>query len=387
MIIVEYWEIVEGYYNTTLSFFFFVLMGLMIMIGIRGYRAKNQYGGISSMLCGACYLVFGYYNSVFGFFPYPYNGWMVWFIGMNIVFNITFYLVIRSDVRKMKEEGGIKPGKTSTLRRYIIRMTKENPYLEDIPFRMELIRKSFHFSGLLLLLGFFGIAVVPPVTQIINDSVIVWINLPANLPTYHFLWGDFANYPYTSGDPQAVIDLTMFGIMGSLIFAILSDVIRVVKGAEYSLFNFLTKSMLRKKEWNAAGPQVYIITGFIFSYMLYMAGLINIFAYFAGILIACLSDAAAAIFGRKYGKHKVKLRNNQVKSVEGFIAGTVVAYIIGLIFLGPHGFTIYAIIGAIIFFLTDYLPVFTADNILNPILIPIGFQIAISLIGLPIGWF
>ena len=111
--------------------------------------------------------------------------------------------------------------------------------------------------------------------------------------------------------------------------------------------------MLRKKELNAAGPQVYIITGFIFSYIFYQAGLIHILAYFAGILIACLSDAAAAIFGRRFGKHKIKLRNNQVKSAEGFIAGSVVAYIIGFIFLGPHGFTIYAIIGAIIFFLTD----------------------------------
>jgi dolichol kinase len=331
------------------------------------------------MLCGACYLIFGYYNNVYGFFPYPYNGFMVWFIGIILVVNIFFYLMIRGTTIKMRENSE----KTSILRRYIIRMTEKSPYIEEIPFRMELIRKSFHFSGLLLLIAFFGIVVIPPVAQIINDAVIVFINNPEVSPSYFFLWGDIADYPYASGDPQAVIDLTMFGIMGSLVFAINSDIIRVVKGPEYSLFNFLTKSMLRKKELNAAGPQVYIITGFIFSYMLFMAGCIHILAYFAGILISCLSDAAAAIFGRKYGKHKVKLRNNQVKSVEGFIAGSVIAYFIGLIFLGP----IYAIFGAIIFFLTDYLPVFTADNILNPIVIPIGFQLMILLLGLPVGWF
>jgi len=355
-------------------------MGLMYVIGIRGYRANNRYGGVSSMLCGACFLIFGVYNSVYRFYPYPYNGFMVWFIGMNVILNFSFYRVIKRVMKKMKTEGeGAK--KKSVLRNYIIRMTKEDPYVTDIPFKMELIRKTFHFSGLLLLLGFFGIIIIPPVTQIINDSVIVLIHQVE--PSYNVLWGDIANYPYTFRDPQALIDLTMMGIMGSLFFAIISDIIRVLRGPEYSLFNFITKSMLRNKERNAAGPQVYIITGFMFSYMLYMAGLLNIFAYFAGILIACFSDAAAALIGRRYGKHKVHHRLREPKSVEGFLAGVIVAYVIGLIFLGP----IYAIVGAIIFFCTDYFPAFTADNITNPIFIPIGFQIMIWILGLPIGWF
>jgi dolichol kinase len=114
-----------------------------------------------------------------------------------------------------------------------------------------------------------------------------------------------------------------------------------------------------------------------------MAGIIHISAFFAGILIACLSDAAAALIGRNFGKHKIKLRNNEVKSIEGFAAGVIVAYVIGFFLVGP----IYAIIGAVIFFITDYLPAFTADNILNPIFIPIGIQLFIALLGLPVGIF
>ena len=76
-----------------------------------------------------------------------------------------------------------------------------------------------------------------------------------------------------------------------------------------------------------------------------------------------------------------KLR--EPKSVEGFVAGVIVAYIIGLIFLGP----VYAIIGAVVFFITDYFPAFTADNIINPILIPLGFQIMIWILGISPGWF
>ena len=117
--------------------------------------------------------------------------------------------------------------------------------------------------------------------------------------------------------------------------------------------------------------------------MLYMAGIIHILAFFAGILIACLSDAAAALIGRGYGKRKVKVMSKETKSVEGFIAGTIIAYLIGLILVGP----IYAIVGTIIFFITDYFPVYTADNILNPIFIPIGIQLFIFILGLPVGWF
>lgn len=303
---------------------------------------------------------------------------------MILVANLIFTTIIRVDVKKMRGEtdsGEAEVKKDSILRRYIRKMTLENPYKDDIPFRMELIRKSFHLSGFLLLIAFFGFLALPPLTSLVNDGI---INMIQQLePSYNFIWGDLITYPFVFGDFQAVVELTMFALIGALAFVIVSDIIRIVWGPEYSIFNFLTKSMLRNKEKNAAGPQIYIITGFIFSYMLYMAGIIHIFVFFAGILIACLSDASAAIIGKKYGKHKVILRNKEVKSVEGFVAGVVVAYIIGFVFVGP----VYALMGAFIFFLTDYLPAVTADNILNPIFIPIGIQFLVFLLGLPIGWF
>ncbi|MFX1479133.1 MAG: phosphatidate cytidylyltransferase, partial [Promethearchaeota archaeon] len=184
------------------------------------------------------------------------------------------------------------------------------------------------------------------------------------------------------GDPRGIMCITMMGIIGGLMLAIISDLVRVIWGPEYSFFNFLTRAMLRNKEKNALGPQIYMITGFAFSFMLYITNLIHIQAVLAGVLISCLADAAAALIGRKYGKHKIKVRSNDKKSIEGFLAGTILAYLMGLIFLGP----IYALFGALIFFITDYFPVYTADNILNPIFIPIGIQLFILLLGLPVGW-
>jgi len=380
----DYWVFVESLYNTTFTLFFFVLMSLFYFIGVKGYRAKNSYGGISSILCGVCFLIFGYFNSVVGFFTYPYMGFMVWWIGMILVANLIFTTIIRVNIKKMKTEidnSEVVEKKDSILRRYILKMTRENPYKDEIPFKMELIRKSFHLSGFLVLIAFFGFLALPPLTSLVNDGVITFIQQFE--PLYNLIWGDLINYPFGFGDFQAVVELTMFALIGALAFAIVSDIIRIVWGPEYSMFNFLTKSMLRNKEKNAAGPQIYIITGFIFSYMLYMAGIIHIFVFFAGILIACLSDASAALIGKRYGKHKIILRNEEVKSVEGFVAGVVVAYVIGFVLVGP----VYALMGALIFFLTDYLPAVTADNILNPIFIPIGIQFLVFILGLPIGWF
>ncbi|MCK4779668.1 MAG: hypothetical protein KAT57_05755, partial [Candidatus Lokiarchaeota archaeon] len=313
-----------------------------------------------------------------------YNGFMVWWTGIILLVSFSFFAIIKREVRKMEsetEDVNLKGEKKPILKRYIERMTKENPYREDITFKMELIRKSFHLMGLLLLLAYFGFFALYPVTLIVSDSVIVLINQIQ--PAYELIWGPISLFPFISGDFQAIIYLTMMALIGALMFAIISDLIRIIWGPEYSIFNFLTKSMLRNKEINATGPQIYIITGFIFSYMLYMVGILHILAVFSGILIACLSDAAAALIGRRYGKHKVIVRSKDTKSVEGFLAGIVLAYIIGLILVGP----IYALIGALIFFLTDYFPIYTADNILNPIFIPLGIQLFINLLGLPVGWF
>jgi dolichol kinase len=382
----DYWTAVDEIYNLTLSLSFFIFMIILFHIGRKGYKAGNKYGGVSSIICGVCFLVFGYVNSIVRFFPYPYNGFMVWWIGIILFVNSFFFILIKKEKRKMSMEDlkkTLEGEKKPILRRYVERMTKENPYdREEITLKMELIRKSFHLTGLLIALGYFGFfSLLYPVTLIVSDSVIELIN--DIKPAYELIWGDLSLFAYTLGDFQAVIDITMFALIGALIFALISDLIRIIWAPEYSIFNFLTKSMLRKKEKNAVGPQIYIITGFIFAYMLYMAEILNILAVFTGILIACLSDAAAALIGRRYGKHKVKVRSKDTKSIEGFLAGMIVAYIIGFIIVGP----IYAIIGAVIFFITDYFPIYTADNILNPIFIPIGIQIFIALLGLPVGWF
>lgn len=380
----DYWTAVGEVYNVTLSFSFFLLAFLVFYIGRRGYKSGNRPGAVSTILCGIFFLIFGYYNTIVRFLVYPYNGFMIWWIGMILLVNGVFFKIIRRETKKIKMESenpGIYREKKSRIRIYIEKMTLENPYREKISFKMELVRKSFHLLGFFLVIAYFGFFMLYPITLIINDSVIQLIN--DIKPAYEFLWGDLALFPFVKGELLSIDYLTMMALIGALMLSIISDLIRIIWSPEYSIFNFLSNSILRNKEKNAIGPHIYLITGMIFTYMLYMVGLIHILAFFTGVLVACLSDAAAALIGRKYGKHKVTVRSKDTKSVEGFLAGMVVAYIIGLVIVGP----IYAIIGVVIFFITDYFPIYIADNVLNPLLIPIGIQLFILLLGLPVGWF
>ncbi len=380
------WDIVAGLYNTTFSLFLFLIAFLMFFIAYKGYKANNRYGGTSTIVSGIIFLIFAYYNNLFWFFPYPFAGFIIWWVGIILGVLLTFSMLIRNVVKKMGEERlestPQKDKKQPPLRRFVELMTSENPYKDQISIKMEGVRKSFHLAGLLFVFAYFWFFSPIPISEHANNGIITFIQ--DNEWSYNLLWGDInAQYPYTLGDFQAVIDLTMFALFCTLILVIIADLIRVLWGPEYSIFNFLTREVLRKKEFNAAGPQIYLVTGVILSYLLYVMGLVHILAVATGILVACFSDALAALIGRKYGKHKITCIGGDVKSYEGFLAGAGSAFVIALIIVGP----IYAIIATIIFFILDYFPVIIADNILNPILITIGIGISFALMGFPIGWF
>lgn len=354
----------------------------MFYISIKGYKAKNHYGGSSTIICGIFFIIFGLYNLFFWFFPYPYNGFMIWWIGIILIIFISFASIIKQIIKQMnREEPNSKNLKISRFRKFVALMTQENPYKENISVKMETVRKSFHLAGFGFILAYFGFFFLFPVTRIINDTIIVFINETEWF--YNIIWGDINDYPYSKGDFQAVVDLTFFALIGALFFAIISDIIRILWGPEYSIFNFLTKAVLRDKEYNAFAAHIYLISGFIFSYMLYFIGIVHILIVVAAILISCFSDALAALIGRKYGKHEVKCIGGEIKSIEGFIAGTGSAFLIALIVLGP----VYALIAALIFFILDFFPTIIADNLLNPIFITIGIAVSMILLGFPIGWF
>ncbi|TFF93727.1 MAG: hypothetical protein EU544_05445 [Promethearchaeota archaeon] len=110
------------------------------------------------------------------------------------------------------------------------------------------------------------------------------------------------------------------------------------------------------------------------------------FPIFAAVaLITAGADAAASLVGKKYGKRK--FRENSVKTIEGYVAGAGMTFMIVIIISGIYinwmavnvvlilGM---AIVASIIFFLVDaFLSKSVTDNILNPILTGVGMWVLI----------
>ena len=77
----DYWTVIANIYNVTLSLSFLILTILMFHIGRKGIKVNNRYGGISTIICGICFLIFGFYNLFIGFFHIPIMG--LWYGGLE----------------------------------------------------------------------------------------------------------------------------------------------------------------------------------------------------------------------------------------------------------------------------------------------------------------
>lgn len=378
-----YWNLVAIGYNVVLLGIFLLIAVLMFYIGYRG-RKENSYGSVSTITSSIFLLISIILLMVFRedhfIIHYPFMGFMVWWFFMVFGVFAGFGLLIKRVVSNLDAENkNNSHPNVSGLKKFILGIREESPYREQIPVKMEIFRKCFHLIGLLFIFGYFGFF-FPPITELANIGIYIFIDSTKGL--YNFLWGSLSNYPYLSGGLEAINYISLFALLAAFIFMVISDLIRVLWGPEYSIFHFITKSTLRNEERNAVGPQIYLIVGAIFTYVLYLIGIVNIFAFTAGLLIACLSDALAALVGRIWGKKDVICPGGHEKTIEGFIAGTLSAYLIGLLFLGP----IYAIVAAVVFLITDYFPMAIADNFLNPILIPLIIMVVQLIIQIPIGW-
>ncbi len=371
-------------YTLILTMFFLSFAVILFFVGRKGLKTGNRHGASSTFACSVMFILFALYNEWFGLLPYPLNGFLVWWIGAVGIVNIIFIGIIKREIKIIKKaelENSTSDKKfTSKLRNYVAFLIKGNPYKDSIPVKMEIVRKSFHVLGFLIVIAYYGAIIIPPLTLILNNLIIEFINNTGSL--YTFIWGNLNDYPYKIGDLQSVVGMTLFILIGALSLATMVDSIRNIMGPQYSILNVLTRAVLRKKELNASGPQIHLITAVTFTYLLYIMGLVTAAVVFTALSISCISDALAAVVGRRYGKHQITCRRGEVKSKEGFLVGSISAYLLGLLFIGP----IYALIAAIIFLLIDYFPSYIADNILNPILITVGVTLFAFFSHIPMGW-
>ncbi|MHA1341655.1 MAG: diacylglycerol/polyprenol kinase family protein [Promethearchaeota archaeon] len=287
----------------------------------------------------------------------------------------SLFAIIIKLIEKTKERKAEKR-KTMKDEEYLISdfFADKNIYQQEISLKMEYYRKLFHLAGLLVLLSYYVM------TPLVNNATLDYI-LGEGKGAYESIWGNVNLYPYNYNDIAAARDLTWFALWGTFAFICFPEYIRILIGARYSLYNRVTKSVLRGKEYKSAGPQVFLVLGSISSYFMAELNLIPYEAAIASIIVLCFSDAIAAVIGRRFGRHKIKTFDKSIKSIEGFIAGVGSAYIFAIIFIG----SIYAIFVAIVFFLLDYFTIPIADNLLNPILISVVLYLCYLFIPLNLG--
>jgi len=83
----------------------------------------------------------------------------------------------------------------------------------------------------------------------------------------------------------------------------------------------------------------------------------------AGLSVQIFADTAAALIGKKFGKHKILSKEHYTKTLEGTIACFVVALVV-LLFFVPFEF---ALIVAIIATIIEFAPI--NDNLLIPLVV------------------
>jgi dolichol kinase len=148
---------------------------------------------------------------------------------------------------------------------------------------------------------------------------------------------------------------------------------------------FLMKKTLqvtrRVTETKTFGAHISIIIGFmIAAYVLFYDPAYRTdgaFAMSAVILVSCLADMLAALFGRKFGKKKWPF--NKGKSYVGSFAGSVAAFVSSVFFVGWF----LAFITVIVFLTTDLLlgKVNLSDNLTTPIILGFTYRLLIQFIA------
>ncbi|MHA1148214.1 MAG: hypothetical protein ACTSR8_08210 [Promethearchaeota archaeon] len=309
------------------------------------YRKENQYGFNSTILTSIMLVILGISILIFDdLVPYPLNAAInIW---LGIIFGVqgTYFLIIKI---KFKEQGNKEN-------------LDDNVYEEgELKLQSEYLRKSFHTVILLVAFCYFFLAFI------INDFVYeIYLSDP---DLYYSIWStsDYPLHPSSATEPMITLSWTLMFFISATILLIIPDVFRIYN-RKFSVFSGVYKKVIRLKELYAVGPQIYLTLACTIVFLFAVLGVFTPSVAIAGMMIAAFGDAAAAIFGRKFGKHKFNtiIQKEEQKSYEGLIAGFVVSFICGFIFVGP----LVALLGAATFSIIDYFNPKIADNILNPIL-------------------
>ncbi len=332
-----------GFFYNVVLFLLLNFFSLYIFAFSFKYRNVNKYGFNSTIITIAILIIMAFSILLIdNLIPYPLNAAIIVWLSLVFLVQIGYFLLARF---AFKERGN---------KSNIDQTTYDGG---ELKLKSEYMRKGFHTVILLVAICYFAVALW------VNDFVYEIYLTDKNL--YYSIW-NIKNYPLnpkSTSNLQIALSWTFMFFLSALMLLLIPDMFRIYN-RKYSIFSGVYKRVIRMKELYALGPQIYLTLSCAFVFLFVMLNFIPPAVAIAGMMIAAFGDAAAAIFGRKFGKHQFEtFFDNGTKSYEGLVAGFLVGYISALIFVGP----IVALFGALMFSLIDYLNIKIADNVLNPI--------------------
>jgi dolichol kinase len=144
---------------------------------------------------------------------------------------------------------------------------------DTVNFRAELVRKAIHFVSLS----------IPVVYYFISKELALWIVIPL---TIAFIVADLARY-----------EVPLFS------------------GFFYKFFGFLLRKHEVDKKNHALNGATFMLISAVICIVIFPK-----YIMIASFTVLILADAASAVFGKRFGKHKIFPKRNVAKSYEGSLA-------------------------------------------------------------------
>jgi len=279
----------------------------------------------------------------FPFFPYPFDVFILIWIGM-----LSSSQIIYTRIRKKKE--------------YPLNSYTKN---EEFTIKLESKRKATHMIILLLIAVYFGLG------YLVYDLIDLGIQSVEKTNTN--IWGiPVLTFPRA----HSTWFIATFGAIGATLLFLIPEIFRL-----FSPKNF----MLKKATILMRGGEQYNVSAAIqlsIASALVLLILPDVGISMAAITISVIGDAFASLFGRKFHKHRISI--NPTKSYEGTLGGMLCGFISGAIILifsnNICSTLILASVGALILGAIDILDIKVSDNLLNPIVV--GFSMYFLSLGL-----
>ncbi len=238
--------------------------------------------------------------------------------------------------------------------------------------KIDLKRKFYHLFVFILIFGFLYLGYLLICNQTIQSG-----NDRLYLELLESYWGstnglNYVDIIFVRHSLPLAQTLTFLFMYGAMLVLLVIDITRLSHNIHF-IMQKESQSIMRYKELDTLGAYTHFAVSYLFASMILPPML-----FLASLCLASFADPTASIVGIKFGKKRYSWNS---KSLEGTIAGSIMAFITMFWFVGG----IYALAGALLFALVDVItpkPIELSDNLVMPVLITIVY-VVLSLCGIP----